>query len=153
MVRDYATALYGPAATSAARLAADGYAGAKQLAAWRRRVLDAWHEVHVDDVVADDSVAELTTTRSVTATVALGHLGTDEVQVQLLSGPVGQAGELESTTIMEMAADGPPADGHVTYRAELPLDAAGRRGITVRVVPRHELLANPLELGCVSWAG
>jgi starch phosphorylase len=153
MVRDYATALYGPAAEAGRRLADDGYAGARELAGWRRRVLEAWHDVHVDEVEADDSVADLSTTRTVSATVALGHLGPDDVQVQLLSGPVGQAGELESTTVVEMSPTGPPADGHLTYRAELPLMAAGRRGITVRVVPRHELLATPVELGCVSWAG
>jgi starch phosphorylase len=153
MVRDYATDLYGPAAVASARLAADGYAGAKELAGWRRRVLDAWHEVHVDDVVADESVGDLSTTRPVTATVALGSLSPAEVQVQLLSGLVGQAGELEATTPYEMSPDGDVVDGHVTYRTELPLEVAGRRGITVRVVPRHELLANSLELACVAWAG
>jgi len=153
MVRDYATALYAPAAVSASRLARDGHAGSRELATWRRRVIDAWHEVHIDDVRADESVGDLTSTRSVTATVALGQLGAPEVHVQLLSGLVGQAGELESATGLDMTPDGDAVDGHITYRAELPLEVAGRRGITVRVVPRHELLANPLELGCVAWAG
>jgi len=89
----------------------------------------------------------------VTATVALGVLGADEVQVQLLSGLVGQTGALEAATGLDMAPAGDAVDGHITYRAELPLEVAGRRGITVRVVPRHELLANPLELACVAWAG
>jgi starch phosphorylase len=153
MVRDYATELYAPAAVASSRLAADGYAGAKELAAWRRRVLDAWHEVHIDAVDADESVGDLTTTRPVSATVALGSLAPSEVQVQLLSGLVGQAGELEATSALEMSPDGDVVDGHLTYRAELPLEVAGRRGITVRVVPRHEQLANPLELACVAWAG
>jgi starch phosphorylase len=153
MVRDYAAELYAPAAESASRLAADGHAGARELAAWRRRVLDAWHEVHIDDVLADESVGDLTSSRPVTATVALGQLGPDEVQVQLISGLVGQAGELEAGRTIEMAPDGDVADGHLTYRAELSLEVAGRRGITVRIVPRHPLLANPLELGCVAWAG
>jgi starch phosphorylase len=71
----------------------------------------------------------------------------------LLTGLVGQTGELESATGLDMTPDGGVEDGHLTYRAELPLEVAGRRGITVRVVPRHDLLANPLELACVAWAG
>jgi starch phosphorylase len=152
MVRDYVTDLYEPAATHGAALSDDGFAGAAELASWRRRVLEAWHRVHVDVVDADESVGDLATVRAVTARVSLGTLEPGDVEVQLVSGLVGQAGELESRTAVEMVPGEVGADGHHTYRAELRLDAAGRRGLTVRVVPRHRLLVDPLELGCVAWA-
>ena len=152
MVRDYVQELYLPAAVDAARLEDDGYAGARHLARWRQQVLDAWHNVHVDAVDADDSIGDLASTRSVTARVALGSLSSDDVEVQLVSGAVGQAGELENTSNLVMSPVGHLDDGHLSYRVELPLETAGRRGITVRVVPRHPLLTDPLELGCVSWA-
>ena len=152
MVRDYVEQLYLPAALDAARLADEGYSGARRLARWRQHVLDAWHSVHVDAVDADDSVGDLSSTRTVTARVSLGTLNTDDIEVQLVSGAVGQTGELENTTNLVMSPDGDLDGGHVTYRVELPLDTAGRRGITVRVVPRHPLLTDPLELGCVAWA-
>ncbi len=47
MLRDYVRTLYAPAAASAARVTADGFAGAKELAAWRERVLAAWPGVRV----------------------------------------------------------------------------------------------------------
>ena len=50
MVRDYVTDLYEPAAEQASRITADGYAPARELAAWKRRVLDGWDAVHVADV-------------------------------------------------------------------------------------------------------
>ena len=56
MVPDYAVDLYGPAARHQAALRADADAGARSLAAWRRRVLDGWHRVHVDEVDAAESV-------------------------------------------------------------------------------------------------
>ena len=38
------------------------------------------------------------------------------------------------------------------YEAQLPLTRSGAVGYTVRVLPRHELLASPAELGLVTTA-
>ena len=152
MVRDYVADLYVPAAAGATTLAADGYAGARELAVWRQHVIDNWHSVHVDEVEADESVGDLFSSREVTARVALGSLRTGDVEVQLVSGLVGQTGELEARSTFVMSPDDDVVDGHHWYRTDLPLDVAGRRGVTVRVVPRHRLLADPLELGCVAWS-
>jgi starch phosphorylase len=152
MVRDYVTDLYQLAAAHHVVLESDDFAGARELAGWRRRVLAEWHRVHVDEVEADESVADLSTTRQITARVALGDLRTDEVEVQVVCGLVGQAGELEQRQITTMSAVEDLGDRHHRFTADLDLDLPGRRGLTVRVVPRHDLLVDPLELGCVAWA-
>jgi len=153
MVRDYVTDLYEPAARASAGLAADGYAPARDLSGWRRRVLDCWHAVHVDEVDLDESIADISATRTVTARVSLGDLDPGDVEVQLLSGLVGQAGQLEEPTITPMSAVGADGDRHVRFEAKLSFAEAGRAGITVRVVPHHPLLGDPLDLGRVAWAG
>ena len=152
MVGDYVTSLYGPAAASSDRLVTDDFAGARELAAWRRRVLDEWHNVHIDAVDVDESIADLSTARTVTARISLGSLDPDEVEAQVVSGLVGQSGELEGSTVTSMRPVGDVVDGHVTFATELLLDRAGRRGLTIRVVPRHALLNNPVEFGRVAWA-
>ena len=152
MVRDYVEQYYRPAADHGRQLSADGFDGARTLAKWRRRIIDEWHNVHIDEVTADESVADLATDREVAARLSLGELAPTDVEVQLVTGNVGQAGELERRVSIEMSPDGEATDGHWTYRVALPLRVAGRRGITVRIVPRDELLADPLELGCVAWA-
>ena len=155
MVADYTTHLYGPAAAAGARLSCDGWAGARELAEWRRGVIAEWHNVHVDDVVVDESVADLATARPVTARISLGALSPHDVEVQLVSGLVGQSGQLEGRSITTMwpVESAPDGDSHVVFGTDLLLDRAGRRGLTIRVVPRHRLLNDPLELGCVAWAG
>jgi starch phosphorylase len=152
MVADYVTVLYGPASASSARLSSDGWQGARELSAWRRRMLDEWHNVHIDEVEVDESVADLATARTIGARVALGSLHPDEVEVQVVSGLVGQSGELEGRSITPMRPDGELDDGHVHFTTELLLDRAGRRGVTIRVVPRHRLLHDALEFGRVAWA-
>src|SRR5690606_524853 len=57
MVRDYVGELYEPTAARTEVLAADGFARARALAAWKQRVRDAWHGVHVDRVEGDLGVA------------------------------------------------------------------------------------------------
>ncbi len=69
-----------------------------------------------------------------------------------MSGLVGPAGQLEHRETSLMSVTDLLDDGHHRFGAELALESAGRRGITVRVVPRHDLLVDPLELGCVAWA-
>ena len=51
MVRDYVTDLYEPTALSAVALRAEGHARARDLAAWKERVLASWAEVSVVDLL------------------------------------------------------------------------------------------------------
>lgn len=153
MVRDYVEHLYLPAALRSQQLCADGFAGARELAHYRSRLAEVWHRVHVDSVEVDDSVADLGSSRSVRAVVALGELSPDDVEVQLVSGHVGQSGELESPNMVAMTDEGAIGDGHRAFSGAAALDTAGRMGVTVRVVPRHELVDAPVEFGLVAWAG
>jgi glycogen phosphorylase len=153
MVRDYVEGLYLPTATRSERLCRDGHRGARELAAFRRRLEDGWHLVHVDGVETDETEADLGGVREVRATVALGDLAEADVEVQLVWGRVGQSEELESIRTVAMHDDGPVDDAHRRFVGVAPLDAAGRMGITVRVVPSQPLLEDPLDLGLVAWAG
>ncbi len=110
-----------------------------------------WPSVHVDHLDLPESVTELGTERTVEAIVSLGELGPGDVQVQLIHGPVGQGGELADVTIVSMIAAGPADDGHVRYAGAFTCSQAGRYGATVRVVPHHDGLVMPVELGLISW--
>ena len=134
-------------------LRADGYAAAPRAGRRGRREVDAaWPGVHVDHVELDDSLADLGTERSVEAIVALGDLGPDDVEVQLLHGPAGQGQELAAPEVVVLEPAGAADDGHLRYRGRFTCEQAGRYGITVRIVPTHADLVNPVELGKVAWA-
>jgi starch phosphorylase len=150
-VRDYVTKLYEPASAHDARLTADGLAPAKELAAWKARVLSAWRGVHVDAVEASSEPAEVGSERTVTAVVALGDLRMDDVEVQLVRGQVVGDDELADTEIVTMTPAGALDDGHQRYEGSFTNVRAGRVGITVRVVPANPLLATPVELGRMAW--
>ncbi len=151
MVRDYTEQLYEPTGAAADARAADAYGPARDLAAWKQRVVAGWPSVHVDHLDLPESVTELGTERTVEAIMSLGELGPGDVEVQLIHGPVGQGGELAEVTIVPMTEAGPADDGHLRYTGAFTCNQAGRYGATVRVVPHHDGLVTPVELGLISW--
>lgn len=151
MVRDYAVNYYGPAADSFGRVAADGFAGARALAEYRRRVEQAWpgvKVVQVDSAGLPDTPV-IGAPLSLTARVDLAGLGVGDVAVQAVFGRVSAADELSDVTAVPMTHAG--ADGGVElFTVETPVPLAGAVGYTVRVLPHHELLAGDGELGLVT---
>lgn len=155
MVRQYTDDIYVPAAATSSALGADGYAGAKKLAAFRQRAVTNWDMVRIASVEADEVTGDLGSTRTVTASVVLGEFAPDDVEVQLLIGHLGPGGALidPEVTTMSVDSDRGNADGCVTYEGLVTLSVPGRMGLTVRILPSDPLLQVPLDLGLVTWAG
>jgi starch phosphorylase len=152
MVRDYVVSLYAPAAASAATMAADGYAAARALAAWKQRVRAAWPGVRVDHVESTGvgDTPQLGNTVTIRALVTLGGLAPEDVDAQAAYGRVGTADELRAPRHVSLQPAGQAGDGQWAYEGEIPLDLTGAYGYTVRVLPRHELLASAPELGLMA---
>ncbi|MGV0837816.1 alpha-glucan family phosphorylase [Mycolicibacterium thermoresistibile] len=158
MVREYTETYYAPAAQAARRTSApvDGlpFGAARDLAAYRQRVREAWPNVaivEVDSLGLPDTPllgSELT----LTATVRLAGLRPDEVTVQAVLGRVNGADELIDPVIAPMTHTGTGEGGNEIFSATTPLPVAGSVGYTVRVLPHHPLLAGVNELGLVTSA-
>ncbi|CAN5671716.1 glycosyltransferase family 1 protein [soil metagenome] len=151
MVRDYVTELYEPAAAQGEGMKANGYERARALAHWKSRVRAAWAGVQILDVEGDVTAADVGHERTVSGVVSLGELETEDVTVQLAHGGVGPSGELVDPQIVAMTTDSfkdGVAHCHGTFTAE----RAGLYGFAVRVVPAHEDLPNPMDVGLITWA-
>jgi starch phosphorylase len=135
-------------------LSADAGRRARELAAWKERVLAAWGSVKIEEVETDTAVAGLGAERTAVALIHLGELSPADVEVQLVHGTVGQADELDHPTVAPMAVTDTEGghEGATRYAAFFRCDRAGRYGCTVRVVPSHPDLASPVELGRITWA-
>ena len=152
MLRDYVEQLYAPTARTARVLEQD-HPAAQSLARWKARIRSAWPSVRVEHVEASgiEDVAEVGATMSVQVYVALGDLGAEDVDVQVVHGRVGDDDTLDDTTTTSLQPAG-PYDGQHRFAGDVRLERTGPFGYTVRVLPRHELLAAPAEMGLVAWA-
>jgi glycogen phosphorylase len=153
MVREYVTELYLPAARSSAALAdgGGGYAGARELAAWKDRVTKAWPGVVIEHVEADDGEQSPGAALVVRASVALGELSDADVTVQVVYGRAGDDDEIIDPAFADLDLEGSPAAGSAArYAGEAELGRPGPFGYTVRVMPQHPLLASPAEMGLIT---
>ncbi|UZN04488.1 alpha-glucan family phosphorylase [Cellulomonas sp. S1-8] len=154
MVADYVAHLYAPAAAAGASLAADGLAGAAELAFWRGRVHAAWPDVRVDHVDSEGvgESPQVGDRLHVQAWVALGELSPDDVEVQVVHGPVGPDDQITELTVDALTLDDAyEADRH-GYAGEVELTATGPFGYTVRVVPRHKALPSVASTALIRTA-
>jgi glycogen phosphorylase len=157
MVRQYVTELYAPAARASRVLAAPARAtgapfdGARELAAWKQRIRAAWPDVRVEHVESDDGELSPGGQLIVRASVALSTLAPDDVTVEVVYGRAGDSDEIVNPALSPLQLDGDPAaDGVARYSGAAQLGQPGPFGYTVRVLPRHPLLADPAELGLVT---
>ncbi|HYJ66598.1 MAG TPA: alpha-glucan family phosphorylase [Nocardioidaceae bacterium] len=152
MLRDYVTELYVPTVRTA-RALNDDYAGARALAEWKGGLRSIWPGVRIEHVEASgvgDS-PELGATVSIQVYVALGDLGPDDVDVQVVHGRAGEDDSLTDVSTSPLAAAETYEGGRYRYAGDIVLDRTGPFGYSVRVLPRHQLLASPAEMGLVVW--
>jgi len=151
MVRDYVNQLYVPAALSERAVNSD-YNGARDLAAWKHHVRDGWPSVKVEHVeshgIADSP--EVGATLSVRAFVALGSLSPDDVDVQLVHGTITHEDDLKDVAVTSLGVAESYDAGRYCYEGSLSLARTGPFGYSVRVLPKHALLASSAELGVVA---
>jgi glycogen phosphorylase len=128
--------------------------GARELAAWKQRVVGAWQGVRVEHVEADDGDLSPGGRLTVRASIALGTLHPGDVCVEVVYGRAGDSDEIIDPQRSQLRLDGEVAgDGVARYAGEAELGQPGPFGYTVRVLPSHRLLAGPSELGLVTVPG
>ncbi|AYE97122.1 DUF3417 domain-containing protein [Mycobacterium paragordonae] len=155
MVTDYVEHYYTPATQSRRKTIAEGtFEPARELTAYRRRAEEAWPRIVVTDVDSTGlpDTPLLGSKLTLTATVQLAGLAPDEVTVQAVLGRVDSGDELLDPHTVEMTYTGSAEGGNQVFSTTTPLPLAGALGYTVRVLPRHPLLANSNELGLVTLA-
>ncbi|RMI32553.1 alpha-glucan family phosphorylase [Nocardia stercoris] len=150
MVRDYAVGYYTPAAAAYAAVANSDFAGARDLAEYRRRIEAAWPQVKVRGVDSSGLPGSplIGAPFSLRTQIDLAGLDPADVTVEAVLGRVSQDDDLSDVTTVPMIHTGTDNGAH-TYTVDTELPLSGAVGYTVRVLPNHELLATPAELGLV----
>ncbi len=153
MVRDYVRQLYLPATETARALNSD-FEGARDLATWKRTVRAAWPEVKVEHVESSGvgDAPEVGADLTVRAFVCLGGLTPDDVHVQLVHGRVLADDSLAATVAFDLQVTESYEGARHRFDGQISLANSGPFGYTVRILPKHGLLASTAELNVVALA-
>ncbi|HUT32464.1 MAG TPA: alpha-glucan family phosphorylase [Planctomycetota bacterium] len=153
MVHEYTEKFYVPGIRRGRGLLADGVRRAGELVAWKQRLRERWGKIRLLDVLAvppDEFQAGAES--PVRVKLYLDDIKPQEVTVQLYMGRLDAQRQITEPSIVEMSCEGGERPGEWLYAAQVACRTAGRHGYVFRVLPRHDDLANPHDVGLVFWA-
>jgi starch phosphorylase len=151
MVIEYTERLYRSAERRFERLSNDGFAHARALGEWKASLHQHWPEVQVVGVETDArGVLSVGTEVEVRASMQLGHLRPEDVLVETYEGALDPNDEIADGRATPMAFVR-VEKGLSLFVGRVRCESSGRRGCTVRVLPRHEDLAHPFEPRLIVW--
>ena len=153
MVRDYAVRAYFPANERYFAMTANNYAPAKELAAWKQQLVQHWYNIKIESIdVSEPPQIQVNQSVSVKARINLAGLTPDDLQVELYQGSVNADGEIVNGTSVVMEHQGEDQQGCSIYTTDIMYASSGLQGLSLRVLPKHENLSSPHELGLIRWA-
>ena len=152
MMREYAELLYEPNHQRWKQLNSDRER-VNQLTRWKAHVRSHWSQVHIERVEFEAPPQPKVGMRiPLRATVVLGALAPSDVKVELYTGKVNAQHEIQQALSLSMEYAGSNGEGQHLFAGEFPCTNSGTYGYTLRVLPNHQDLKDPLELGLVRWA-
>lgn len=153
MVQEYTDRFYLPCSMRRNELKRDQRKRARDLAAWKQRIVNSWPRVSVRRVQAGphESLA-WGSSLTVSAEVVLGDLAGADVTVEIYFGDLDADGQVNHGRAVEMSCVSEIEKGVFKYEGAIVCEKTGQQGFTVRVIPSHEDLAEKHETALISWA-
>src|SRR5690606_23641616 len=172
MLKDYTSSYYGPAARQSRELAADDFAGARELAAWKEKVRAAWPGVELSLVRAPADRVAFDEPLEIEVEAKLNGLDSQDLLVELVldrmlgseqprrppssffeadrpRAGVSYIGDRE--VLIATFERGEEANGACRYRLQLDSPWPGRLSYEIRAVPQHRHLPHRYGLGLMRW--
>jgi starch phosphorylase len=154
MVREYYERCYQPSEDRSRRLLAGNMARARALAAWKAELRQQWSQVRIERVWADGAGSQALKVGDqlqVQASVHLGALNPTDVSVELYSGRLNAEGLIVDGEAIPMLIAQSKGKGTYVFAGAIPCRTSGRLGYALRILPQHDDLGNPFEMGLLLW--
>jgi starch phosphorylase len=152
MVKDYAEKFYIPASTRGDLLAADGLARARALSHSKLLYRQRWHSIRVVGVqTTGNGHYKVGENIEVEAMLDVPDIDPRELRVQLYTGNVSPAGEIENAQVVPMTYSKNVSGPRHLFAGSLQCRSSGRQGFALRVLPGNTDMATPFEPGLIIW--
>ena len=154
MVQEYCERFYMPSLSRVQKMLANNLQHGLAFSSWRSRMEQFWHEIRIETVDFSETQLVVGASLTVKARVHLGRFSPSDLRVQLFSGRLNTHRELGEHVgdAVDMQPVGASENGAHVFRADYSYHVGGERGLSVRVLPRHELLPGQIHPGLITWA-
>lgn len=153
MIEEYMEEYYTQAGLAHQILGENRLARARELRDWKQKVRSLWKDVKVLEVsLPHGDRVGLGGNLEVVASIRLGGLKEEEVVVDLCYGTAARdSDKMLNRDITSMISTGKTSDGTYEFKGTIPCDETGVYAYTIRVLPFHPYLFNPLSMSLVTW--
>jgi starch phosphorylase len=153
MVGEYLLRFYLPACARGRQFAADGFAIARDVAAWKRRVRPAWPRVQVRAVGVPSRSMRFGDRVRFTVGVRSDEMRPEDIVVELLLAPaVRELAALRESSSHRFAFSGERGEGgEYLFTLDLAPELCGKLEYRIRAYPFHAALSHRFEMGLMKW--
>ncbi len=151
MVQEYAEQFYMKAHASWKDLSADDFARTRNLASWKKYILDHWNNVELTDARSDQKEGDVGIAIKIEAGVRLGGLKPEDVAVQICSGPIDPDNNIPGGSAENMSCKSKAEDGTYYYEGFIPCSESGLYGYSIRILPYHADMVDHFGLDLLRW--
>ena len=152
MLTDYVNQYYDPQAERTAKICADGYKEAKEIALWKQHVLREWNNISVLSYTQPDSSYNLSPSHGLQSEVKLNiaDLKPEDVGVEMLFCTIDKKGKfrIQAKTEFNVVSF---EDGVATYQAEILPEKTGMYQVATRIFAKNPKLPHRQDFGLVRW--
>ena len=152
MLTDYCRQYYVPQAERSARICADDYAKAREIALWKKQVRRGWDNLSVVSFTQPASSYSLSPDNELKAEVVLnlGDLKPEDIGVEMLFTTSDRKGRLHLSSLFEFNLTD-FNDGVATFQASILPDVTGLYQVATRVYPKNADLPHRQDFPLVKW--
>ena len=152
MVKEYTVRFYMSALQSYKEFTENSGSKAKLLQTWKNKVRAEWNKIHVVNVEhGSETTKDIKEAASIKATVCLGNLTPDDVEVQVYYGSVDHTNEIVLAGTKSLKPVKNENDIYY-YEGRFMFYESGVQGFTIRILPSHKLLSSHTDLFLCTWA-
>ena len=154
MLTDYINQYYAPQSEREARLVANDYSVARDIAAWKKHMRREWQSVGVISVVKPDSSyndVSLGNEFKAEVVLSIGDLQPEEIGVELLFATADNKGKLHIQEKYEFSPVELTADGTAKYQAMILPERTGLYQVAARIYAKNPLLPHRQDFELVKW--
>ena len=152
MLRDYINQYYAPHALRATALAADDFAQAKEIAAWKKHVRKEWENVEVISRTEGQTAYDLTLSKQFHTEIELqlGDLSPEDVGIEAIFAQTDVHGKLHIVDVKEFDVV-EFNDGVAKYEVNMLPEKTGAYQVGARVFAKNALMPHRQDFECVKW--
>ena len=151
MVMDYIRDFYAPAAEQGRALAKYRFRGAKELAAWKKKIHELWPSVALRRIEEVPQAVTAGDKVRIRIAAQLGELSPSDVRLECVIGIQDEHHDFQASEYFGFTAKEKLDNGETLFILDLDPPLPGLQLYQIRMYPCHELLSHRFETGCMIW--